>query len=345
MFDQLKRLSAPLVWALIGIVGVLTVFDLGRWIWMSTTTGGSWSSASYSYAWTAGPVPDLAYLALVLVLLGLAAFRPTPKSLPVQAAVAAGLGAFSLVIGLVQVVLAMIYKFSSVPGYPGTGMTKFWSTILGLGHLAFLGLELFVAFTVFRLAKAAETGAPAAVTAGAEPQGQRPIWQPDQASGGAWTRAGDAASGASASAWGTPGSTTGGWQPQSQPSAQPQLGQGQQGQGQQGQQSAWHAPAQPQWNAASQGSAQPQPGQQGNQWQASAQGQWGGAQNQGAQNQGQQRTAWDQPATQPSASPWPTAGQQASGSVDNQVAEDGEGTILRPAPQWRPAERPEDQQY
>ena len=56
-----------------------------------------------------------------------------------------------------------------------------------------------------------------------QPQNQ-PTWQPDQASGGAWNRADDAATGAAASAWGTPGSQNQGWQPSAsqQPSAAPQ---------------------------------------------------------------------------------------------------------------------------
>ncbi|MGA4508354.1 hypothetical protein ACQB6R_10350 [Propionibacteriaceae bacterium G1746] len=42
---------------------------------------------------------------------------------------------------------------------------------------------------------------------------QQPTWQPDQASGGAWQRAGDAATGASASTWGVPGQQSQGWAP------------------------------------------------------------------------------------------------------------------------------------
>ena len=61
-----------------------------------------------------------------------------------------------------------------------------------------------------------------------QPMNQQPMnqpsWQADQASGGAWNRAGDAATGASAAAWGTPGSQNQGWQPSAsnQPSAMPQ---------------------------------------------------------------------------------------------------------------------------
>lgn len=42
---------------------------------------------------------------------------------------------------------------------------------------------------------------------------REPTWQPDQAAGAAWMKAGDAASGAAASGWGTAGDA-GGWSPQ-----------------------------------------------------------------------------------------------------------------------------------
>ena len=68
----------------------------------------------------------------------------------------------------------------------------------------------------------------------AEASRQQPTWQPHQASGGAWLRAGDAATGASATAWGTPpevpaieAGATGArpapqWVPQSTPPRPPQ---------------------------------------------------------------------------------------------------------------------------
>jgi hypothetical protein len=61
----------------------------------------------------------------------------------------------------------------------------------------------------------AEAAAPA-LGARAEPEAEpehQPVWQPDQAAGAAWLTAGEAASGAAASRWGTPGDS-GGWQPQ-----------------------------------------------------------------------------------------------------------------------------------
>lgn len=58
--------------------------------------------------------------------------------------------------------------------------------------------------------------APAELEARVDPD-QEPTWQPDQAAGAAWLTAGDAAAGAAASKWGTPGEP-GGWQPQGSPS-------------------------------------------------------------------------------------------------------------------------------
>ena len=41
---------------------------------------------------------------------------------------------------------------------------------------------------------------------------KQPTWQPDEAAGAAWLKAGDAAAGAAATGWGTPGDA-GGWLP------------------------------------------------------------------------------------------------------------------------------------
>jgi hypothetical protein len=52
---------------------------------------------------------------------------------------------------------------------------------------------------------------PAQLEAAPDPANE-PTWQPDQAAGAAWLTAGDAATGAAASGWGTPGETAG-WDP------------------------------------------------------------------------------------------------------------------------------------
>ena len=44
------------------------------------------------------------------------------------------------------------------------------------------------------------------------PEQQRPTWHPDRAVGASWSRAGDAATGASASTVGQPGGQPSGWQ-------------------------------------------------------------------------------------------------------------------------------------
>jgi hypothetical protein len=56
-----------------------------------------------------------------------------------------------------------------------------------------------------------EDSAPAEMEAAPDPANE-PTWQPDQASGAAWLTARDAAKGAAASGWGTPGESAG-WDP------------------------------------------------------------------------------------------------------------------------------------
>ena len=50
-----------------------------------------------------------------------------------------------------------------------------------------------------------------------QPAPLQPTWQPHEASGGAWQRAGDAATGAGATTWGVPGQQSQGWQPSAAP--------------------------------------------------------------------------------------------------------------------------------
>jgi hypothetical protein len=63
---------------------------------------------------------------------------------------------------------------------------------------------------------AVASGEPAAAAIESRPAEvqHEPTWQPDVAAGAAWMTAGDAATGAAASRWGTPGDD-GGWTPQS----------------------------------------------------------------------------------------------------------------------------------
>lgn len=142
-----------------------------------------------------------------------------------------------------------------------------------------------------------------------QPAQQQPTWQANEAAGGAWNRAGDAATGAGANQWGVPGQQAQGWQPSAstQPSAaEPQQQWGQPAQQAQPADSQWGQPA-PQPSAA--------PAQDWNQPQA------------------------DQPAAQPqndwnAANSWAPAAdpQPSAGEVGD------EGTVLRPNPgqQWRP---------
>jgi hypothetical protein len=62
---------------------------------------------------------------------------------------------------------------------------------------------------------AAETAAQRQVEPRRDPANE-PVWQPDQAAGAAWLKAGDAASGAAATGWGTPGGASG-WAPAERP--------------------------------------------------------------------------------------------------------------------------------
>lgn len=139
------------------------------------------------------------------------------------------------------------------------------------------------------------------------PPTQQPNWQANEASGGAWHRAGDAAAGAGANSWGVPGQQAQGWQPSA--STQPSAAEPQQ---------QWGQPAPP----------QPAPQQPAPQQSAPASQDWNQqAPNQPGPNQwGHQGSGWA-PANEP---------QSHQPFADS----DDEGTVLRPNPGQQA--RPED---
>ena len=219
-----------------------------------------------------------------------------------------------LIITGVGALLTLIYTFIGMGDAKGmTVFTNLLALVANLAMLAALAGFFFVGYQKFQnqqfqghpgqgqmMPGQADPGAPA---------GQQPTWQPEQASGGAWNRAGDAATGAGASNWGTPGQQSQGWQPSAspQPSAAEQPAWGQQSQASAAPANDWGQQSQPSAPANDWGQ-QSQPSAPANDW-------------------GQQ----SQPSAAQHGGGWaPQGDQQAPDSHD-------EGTILRPNPgnDWR----------
>ncbi|MGJ6981396.1 hypothetical protein ACSDQ9_12835 [Aestuariimicrobium soli] len=261
-----NRLRPALAW---GLVGLTVASYLVAWISGLTQNGGGGLRSMSLYS--GGGLTTLTY------------------ALPALAALIwSAAGSPRLDVKVPSLVLAATLAFDVVTGL-GFGVVALSNRDWRFGTAAYDLLELLAkagaAVVAYLLATQTTGGRVALPPANQTPSGQRnqavqpyqqgqpPTWQPDQASGGAWLRAGDAASGASASTWGTPG-------------------------------------------ASSQGSASWQPQQPQQQWNPQTQQ----TQNQQPQNQ-QPQQQW--PATgQPD--PWPQP----------HPADEEEGTVLRPAPQW-----------
>lgn len=284
MVDTLKKLREPAALVLLAalalrlLMGVVSVFVLASNDRLDSFTAAARSVAS----WVTDPFA-LVVLAGLVAACVLVDRTPRARQLTLFALVlaAAGIG-LTFLFGLIG--LAAEGGINRLPNF--------------LVFLADLAIPVLVAVVLLKLLQ----GQPApvrqqALQAGPYGQGQygqgqygqagqgqgsqppyrqgqpqqnpnQPTWQPDQAAGASWNTAGDAASGAAASGWGTPGES-GGWNPTG-PAQGGQYGAGQQGpgaygveetqqiprRGDQPTQGGWGAPPTP-WGAAPYDRSQP----------------------------------------------------------------------------------------
>ena len=254
MFDKLKASRELLLWGAVGSAAFLTVMGLVRWIYEASGDTGSWRGASLSVGTLT--LPPLPLLIGLLALAACVLIAPITKNAHVASLIllgSIGLGA------LVRLITVFIMLF-------GDGIDGGRKAIMffeALGQFALVGVIGFVTFLLMGALAPRQApgpmgyGQPAPGQYGQNPPmppapAQRPTWQPNQASGGGWNRAGDAASGASASTWGTPGQQPGGWQPTGAPQGQPApMGQPELGQPQQGMPQSQPSAAAPSWQSQS----------------------------------------------------------------------------------------------
>lgn len=247
--DKLKGFREIGAYLMMGVLalsivnGLIRVFDTGDW------DPGFAARAYYSYG---SFTHSLAAVVLTLLVLSLAAQAPkSPRAgmIALLGAILTGIGTLAIfLLGLIGIGAEV---FSS-------GLGRFSHILVWLIALIIPAVVTAVLLLVYLGAKPApayqhpqqygsqapqghlsgQPGMPAQPGypqhgAPQAPAPQQPTWQPDQASGGAWQSAGQAASGASATEWGQPGQQHQGWVPQSasEPPAQ-----------QQPQQQGWSAP-------------------------------------------------------------------------------------------------------
>lgn len=328
MLEKLKESRELLLWGAAGSVAFLTLMGVVHWIYQAARDGGTWRGSSLVSG--ASVIPVIALVVAVLALGAAALVKPVARNVALSSLILLG----SIAVGfLVQLVALLIVLF----GEGLDGATKVIYLFQLLGQWVVVAV---LALVVLRVQQGVAPAAQPGFAGAGQPQfggvpgqvapGQQPTWQPGQASGGGWNRAGDAASGASASTWGTPGQQAGGWQQSQQPAAQQPAAQQpavQPGWGQ-SQPSAAQPPAsQPAWGQApagqGYGAAPAQPAQHPAQpsWQPSEPAQPGWGQPQAQQENSQQENSWQSQSAQSAASDQPASAQSAE-----------EGTVLRPAP-------------
>lgn len=224
MIESLRRLREPAVIVVLAVLGVRLLLGLISFSYLQII--GTGSADSFAVArFTAGDTVTDAFTVVVLGLLVASCVltEPTPHSrrLTWLAVVIAGAG----------MLLALVSSITWLVTVGGV-------TVVGDLVRLLLGLPLSVVVVVGLLrllrgqpkpAKAARQAVGASIASDtshrqqelgsgpdepADDAGNQPTWQPDQAVGAAWHTAGEAAAGAAASGWGTPGEP-GGWRPAS----------------------------------------------------------------------------------------------------------------------------------
>jgi len=218
--ESLLRLREPVAWAAIIVLAVRVLNAVATAaVYAGQDGAGGVPSAATLISYRAGDSALAAVLTLVLLTCVLTNPTPHARTLTTIALVVVGV---SFLVALAFAVVALASPSD----------TFVLDTVDLLANQAVPVLALI---TLVKLLSVTSPGRqPAQLTDGPAGGDQRalppapdpryqPTWQPDQAAGAAWQTAGDAAAGAPASGWGTPGQQ-GGWQYPPGPGAQPPPG-------------------------------------------------------------------------------------------------------------------------
>lgn len=243
--ESLRRLREPVAWAAVIVLTVRVFNAIATAIVYAGREGAAGLPEAAVLISYRAVDPALAAV-LTLILLSCVLGEPTPRvrTLTTVALVVVGV---SFLVALAFTVLALtspadtflidavdLLTNLAVPALALVTLVKLLP-VTGPGRRP-------VGFSPGELAGAELTGAEQPALPPVPNPSYQPTWQPDQAAGAAWQTAGDAAAGAPASGWGTPGQQ-GGWQ---YPPPSPQQPNPQQPQPQQSQPQLPH-PNQPPW--------------------------------------------------------------------------------------------------
>ncbi|HIW29009.1 MAG TPA: hypothetical protein H9987_03205 [Candidatus Luteococcus avicola] len=212
MVEKAKRFREPFAWFLVACAVVQLLVSLGRWYYLHDRNEFGWADAARTLS--GSPTTLTLVIALTLAVLVCSLWLPATEKVR-------GLGGAAVtVLGLSSVVsLAMLLV--GLKSHTSTIVLRVLDLVGGLVDLA-IKLACIVAIWRFSrtAAQSADVVAPELPRV-PEPSPLQPAsWTADQAVGAAWSRAGDAASGARADAI---GATARGWEPASRSSALPEL--------------------------------------------------------------------------------------------------------------------------
>jgi hypothetical protein len=219
--ESLKRLREPAAFVVLVALGVRLLLGVVSLFVLATDDRlGSFTAASRSVAnWITDPLTAVVLFALVASCV---LVERTPRARLLTWA--------SLIVVATGVVLTLLLALIGVAAQGGINRAP--SFLVFLADLAVPALAAVGLYRLYQgqpaparpqaLPAGSPGGQPASYWPGSEEAEQpQPTWQPDQAAGAAWNTAGEAATGAAASGWGTPGES-GGWSPvpRSQPPQQ-----------------------------------------------------------------------------------------------------------------------------
>ncbi|CAI9407443.1 hypothetical protein [Aestuariimicrobium sp. T2.26MG-19.2B] len=204
-----ERHRLAIAWFAVGLT--VAAFAIG---WISLLSGGLPQASTLATFMGGGLVPLVHALASIVALVWAATAAPR-LDVRAPAGVLGGLLVVDAAVGLVFGVVALMtdrWRFATSAGDAVELVAKLGLAVICLLVAAHPAGDRATSPPQFPAPHAQTPQLPGqqSVRGGAptQPSAQQlPSWQPDQASGGAWLRAGDAATGASASTWGEPTET------------------------------------------------------------------------------------------------------------------------------------------
>ncbi len=220
MTRRLARLRGPAIVALLIVLTLRLGLAVSGFVLLAgrTSSAGELAAVGANAARVATDPLTVVVLAALLATAVLWSPIPTARALSTWALVVVGVG----------VLLSLVADV----GWLALQRTAA-STLLNADAVLRLVLPILALVGLVRLRQdrtavaadqlTADPAAPALEAAEPEPEpdpSREPTWQPDQAAGAAWMKAGDAAAGAAASGWGT-ADEAGGWSPQVQNEPRP----------------------------------------------------------------------------------------------------------------------------